>query len=89
MERNLEEIVHITQISYYKNWTIGESGNTVFMGTFNNEKVAVKRIGLKNRHLETSEDNLKNLIQNPHIVRLYHAESHEDFRYNIRNHFLN
>lgn len=76
----MEEKVTIRQISYYKDRIIGASVSTVFLGTFNNQKVAVKRTRLKDRHLETSEDNLKNLIQNPYIVRLYHAESHEDFR---------
>lgn len=51
----------------------------VFTGTFNGQKVAVKRIERHERQCDREEKALMKL-DHPNVVRLLHKEETEDFR---------
>ncbi len=73
-----ENIVIKGNISFDKSDPIGRN---VFRGTFNDKKVAVKRIWVENQHLDTREDLLKRLQDSQNVVKLYEVTFDNDFRY--------
>ena len=80
-ELRAENIVTKGNISFDRNWPIGRINlPNVFLGNFNNKKVAVKRIRVEYQHRETSEDLLKQLDGSQYIVQLYDVAFDDNFR---------
>jgi hypothetical protein len=67
------------EIQYNRAVSLGEGGSgSVFSGTFQGRKVAVKRV-LLNMANGNEEEALKQL-DHPNIVKLFHVECTDDFK---------
>ena len=67
------------EIQFNKEVLIGKGGfGSVFPGTFQGRKVAVKRVELINA-TDNEEEALKQL-DHPNIVKLFHVECTDDFK---------
>ncbi len=68
------------EIEFNSQVRLGRGGfGSVFPGTFQGRKVAIKRVELINA-TDNEEEALKQL-DHPNIVKLFHVECNEDFKY--------
>ena len=69
------------EIKFERDAKLGEGGyGEVFLGTFKNEKVAVKRVQLSK--CDDKEKTFKEL-DHENVVKLFHFETDDDFKYVI------
>jgi serine/threonine-protein kinase/endoribonuclease IRE1 len=72
------------EIKFNNQLRLGKSAfDSVFPGTFQGRKVAIKRVELINA-TDNEEEVLKRL-DHPNIVKLFHVECNEDFKSVTKN----
>ncbi len=73
------------QIEYDRKVLLGQGGfGSVFLGKYDNRKVAVKRVQL--HEVNDNEEKALQCLQqfgHPNIVKLLHSELNADFKYNF------
>ena len=68
------------EIQFDRDFQLGQSGyGSVFPGTFQGKKVAVKRVQLIDATNKNEENNLQKL-NHPNIVKLFHFDGDDNFK---------